>query len=164
MPDRRPLTFDRLDDVPAEVDRLLLGHRTVGGWTLAQICTHLASALRLTAEVPPGRQPVPIPPEASREQQINRRLLFRSGRFPEGVEMPTPAIHPGPPDADPRASASALRKAVFQFLVAPGPFPPHPMLGAMDREQWLQFHRLHCAHHLSFALPLSPDESGTDQP
>lgn len=157
MPDRRPLRFDRLDEVPAEVDRLLLGHRTVGGWTLAQICTHLAAALRLTAEAPPGPGPGATPTEVERAQAINRRRLFRSESFPEGVEMPSPAIHPGPPEADPRAAASALRDAVSRFLDAPGPYPPHPMLGEMDREQWLRFHCIHCAHHLSFALPLDPE-------
>jgi hypothetical protein len=78
--------------------------------------------------------------------------------------MPTPAIHPGPPEADPHASAASLREAVSRFLDAPGPFPTHPMLGAMDRGQWLHFHRIHCAHHLSFALPSPPDEPGADRP
>ncbi|QDV32182.1 DUF1569 domain-containing protein [Tautonia plasticadhaerens] len=163
MPDRRPLRFDRLDDVPGEVDRLLLGHRTVGGWSLAQICSHLAAALRLTAEAPsgpgPGPQPSPgaTPSGGTRAQATYRRLLFRSETFPEGVEMPSLALHPGPPEADPLAAASALRDAVSRFLDAPGPFPEHPMLGAMDREQWLRFHRIHCAHHLSFVLPPAPD-------
>ena len=38
---RRALTFESLDRVMPDVDRLLEGHTTVGTWTLGQICNHL---------------------------------------------------------------------------------------------------------------------------
>ena len=43
---RRALTFATLDQIMPDVDRLMeRGHSTVGKWTLAQICHHLAVAL-----------------------------------------------------------------------------------------------------------------------
>ena len=32
----------------------------------------------------------------------------------------------------------------------------HPFFGAMTRPQWDHLHRIHCAHHLSFAVPEGP--------
>ena len=70
MPDRRPLSFDRLEDVPAEVDRLLTGgHRTVGRWTLAQICTHLAAAIRVTVKDGGASVPEPLSPAVERNRK-----------------------------------------------------------------------------------------------
>jgi hypothetical protein len=45
-PGRRRLSFRRLDEVMPDVDRLLIGHRAVGRWTLGQICNHLAASFR----------------------------------------------------------------------------------------------------------------------
>lgn len=160
MPDRRPLSFARLDDVPVEVDRLLKGHRTVGRWTLAQICAHLAASIRLTSKEEALSTPEPPSPAVERAQRIARKRFFRSGRFPEGAEIPTEAIAPGPPDADPTLAAEALREAVARFLETAGPFPSHPYLGPLDRDEWLNFHRIHCAHHLGFALPSGTDPEG----
>lgn len=155
MPDRRPLSFDRLDEVPVEVDRLIKGgHRTVGRWTLAQICTHLAASIRLTiAGAALASVTEPPPPAVERARRIARQRFFRSGTFPDGVEMPTEAIAPGPADADPKLAAEALREAIARFLDADGPFPIHPYLGPLDRDEWLAFHRIHCGHHLGFAHP-----------
>ena len=45
-PERRTLRFDRFDDIMPDVERLLAGHATVGAWSLAQICRHLATVMR----------------------------------------------------------------------------------------------------------------------
>ena len=46
MAERRNLSFSRLDEVMPDVDRLLAGHRTVGNWSLGQICNHLAKGIQ----------------------------------------------------------------------------------------------------------------------
>src|SRR4051794_14935085 len=46
MAERRDLSFTSLEDVMAEVDRLLAGHETVGRWSLGQICNHLGTSFR----------------------------------------------------------------------------------------------------------------------
>jgi len=45
-PGRRTLRYESLDEVMPDVERLLEGHTTVGTWSLAQICRHLATVMR----------------------------------------------------------------------------------------------------------------------
>ena len=147
MAGRRDLTFASLDDVMPEVERLLAGHTTVGRWTLGQICNHLAAALRLTLEAPPS------PAEPTREQRVARRLFFRSGRFPDGMEVPVRVLQPQP-GLDAAKEAEALREVIGRFASTSGPLPAHPVLGPLTNVEWTQFHCLHCAHHLGFARSL----------
>ena len=146
MVGRRPLSFTSLDEVMPEVDRLLVSHTTVGRWTLGQILNHLATALRLTLDVPVR------PTEPTREQAIARRRFFRKGRFPEGMEAPIPVLIP-PPDVDTCTQAEALREAIDRFRSRADPFPAHPRLGPLTRTEWTRFHCMHCAHHLGFTWP-----------
>jgi hypothetical protein len=146
MPEPRPLSFHSLDEVMPEVDRLLAGHTTTGAWTLAQILDHLATAVRLTCL---GRRETASEPRS----EVLKRKFFRAGKFPTGVQAPHPSLFPAA-GLDPREQAEALRQALARFLAAPGPFPDHPLLGALDKGEWAQFHCIHCAHHLGFAHPV----------
>jgi Protein of unknown function (DUF1569) len=49
---RLTLHFNSFDEVMPDVDRLLEGHSTVGGWPLAQICRHLATIARRVVDMP----------------------------------------------------------------------------------------------------------------
>ena len=51
-PGRRTLRYESFDEVMPDVERLLDGHTTVGNWTLAQICHHLAAVLRRHVDLP----------------------------------------------------------------------------------------------------------------
>lgn len=146
MPERRMLDFASMDQIVPEVDRLLDGHFTVGHWTLAQILHHLATSIRLTSLGRAGS----LPAEGSEEL---RRRFFRSRQVPEGLTAPHPRLIP-PADADVHVQREALQEAIRQFTSAAGPFPGHPLLGPLSKEEWSQFHCIHCAHHLGFALPL----------
>jgi hypothetical protein len=146
MPGRRPLDYDRIDAIMTDVDRLLEGHATAGRWTLGEICDHLARAIRLTLI---GRV---SPDPATPEQEEARRAFFRDRAFPEGRAMPVPALTPDP-DVDPRVAAESLRGALARLESFEGPWPTHRLLGPLTRDEWLQFHSIHCAHHLSFAHP-----------
>jgi hypothetical protein len=148
MPERRTLTFDGLDDVMAEVDRLLAGHETVGRWTLGQILYHLATAVRLSLEASEDATAVVEPDRA----RTLRRLLFRAGRFPDGADPPLTILLP-PDSCDSDVQAEALRDAIARFLRADEPFASHPVLGAMSKAEWTRFHAMHGAHHLGFAIP-----------
>ena len=64
------------------------------------------------------------------------------------------------PGGDARAEAEALRAAVRRFDTHAGPVADHPLAGKMTKEGWERFHRIHCAHHLSFALLTAGDGSG----
>jgi hypothetical protein len=146
MAERRELTFASLDDVMPDVEHLLAGHVTVGQWSLAQICHHLATGIRLTLDAPLR------PFESTRETDIARRRFLRQGQFPEGMEAPIPALRP-PSGLDAATEAEALREVIGRFASSAGPFPAHPRLGPMTRDEWIRFHCLHCAHHLGFAVP-----------
>ena len=145
MPEPRALSFPSLDAVMPEVDRLLAGHTTTGAWSLGQILDHLATAVRLTCL---GRRET----ASGLRSEVYKRKFFRDGRFPTGVEAPHPSLIPAA-GSDPREQAEALRNALARFISAPGPFPDHPLLGALDKDEWAQFHCIHCAHHLGFARP-----------
>ncbi|MHC5538188.1 DUF1569 domain-containing protein [Singulisphaera rosea] len=146
MGERRDLSFESLDEVMPEVERLLAGHSMVGTWTLGQVLHHLSEGIRLSVEGPAG------PAEPTREQDVFRRRLLRSGRFPEKAEIPVPSMVP-PEGLDAHAEAEALRTAIARLVSSEGPFPPHPKLGPLQKEEWLRFHSIHCAHHLRFAVP-----------
>jgi hypothetical protein len=152
MGTRRDLVFERLDEVMPEVDRLLCGHSTSKVWTLGQILHHLASGIRLIVQEDRHPPTQPCDPDQARLFDVRRRLFFRAGRFPEGAEIPLKALVP-PPDADERVEAESLRHALRLLEEAEGPFPAHPMLGPLNKEEWISFHRIHCAHHLGFVRP-----------
>lgn len=145
MADRRALTFDRLDDVMPEVDRLLAGYEAVGAWSLGQICRHLAVGFELLMDGGPAATP-------ARALDAVRVRFLRRDRFPDGVAVPLAALVP-PPGLDDRAEAESLRAALARFATHPGPLAPHPYLGPLTRDEWVRFHCLHAAHHLGFAVP-----------
>jgi hypothetical protein len=152
MAERRQLEFASLDDVMPEVERLLAGHTTVGGWTLAQICNHLATGIRLTLDVPVH------PSEPTREQDLARRRFFSRSQFPEGMQAPIPVLVPQA-DLDAPKEAGSLGAAIARFAACTRPLPAHPRLGPLSREEWIRFHCMHCAHHLGFAVPTRAHET-----
>ena len=152
MPERRMLDFASMDEIMPDVERLLEGHSTAGQWTLAQILHHLATSIRLTSLGRAG-----LASESGSE--AFRRRFYRSRRFPEGLTAPHPRLIP-PADADVHVQTKALQEAIALFTSAAGPFRGHPLLGTLSKEEWSQFHCIHCAHHLSFATPV-PAEAGS---
>jgi len=145
MPERRQLTLKSLDDVMPEVERLLKGHVVTGQWSLAQICNHLATTIRMTARPSAG------PAQATPEQAAMRMGFFAAGRFPEGRQAPAPFVPK--PNLDAAEEAHSLISAIERFQSATGPFPAHPVIGPLSRDEWLRFHTMHAEHHLGFAVP-----------
>lgn len=147
-PGRRTIRFDSLDDVMPDVERLLGGYSTVGRWSLGQMCRHLATILRFSVDMPaaPPRDPSLLVGE---EQ---KRVMPDSGALPEGVKT-APPFEP-PAGLDDREEAEELRAAIAHYKASPGPVIAHPLFGEIPRQEWDRFHCHHCAHHLSFAIPL----------
>lgn len=148
---RRELSFNSLDEVMTEVDRLLLGHQTVGNWSLGQICNHLTDAITGTMDGFPMKAPWIV------RKTIGPFLcqrIIKKGKFPNGIKVPE---HLAPkPGLDARAEAEALRAAIRLFASHPGPMADHPLGGPINRKDWDRFHCIHCAHHLGFAIPDTP--------
>ena len=144
MPERRMLDFASMDQIMPDVERLVEGHRMTGRWTLAQVLYHLATAIRLSTQ---GNAD-----SSFREASAARReRFFRSRRIAEGRSVPHPSLIP-PPHADLNIQRKALQETIEHFLSSTGPFPGHPLLGPLSKDEWHQFHCIHCAHHLGFAV------------
>ena len=69
-----------------------------------------------------------------------------------------------PPGGDEAAAVEQLREVVAMFQAHTGPYHPSPFFGALDRESCTQMQLVHCAHHLSFLIPKSPDRVPDDGP
>jgi len=151
---RRPLEFATLERVMPEVDRLLLGHATAGNWSLGQICRHLAWALTASVDGFPRQAPWLFRRTIGR---VLLKRLLKSGRMPEGAPVPGGGV-PGP-GLDARAEAEALRAALRFFIGHTGPLHEHPFFGPVTRAGAERIHCIHCAHHLSFVLPLVDESS-----
>jgi hypothetical protein len=146
-PGRRTLRIESFDDVMPDVERLLEGHTTVGTWSLAQVCRHLATAMRRVVDLPASTPHDP----SLRVPEEQKRQVFESGVLPEGV--------PGPPEVIPaetlgaREEAEGLRAAIAYYKASPGPVIPHRLFGPLTRAEWDRLQLIHCAHHLSFVVP-----------
>jgi hypothetical protein len=148
--ERRALTFTRLDEVMPDVDRLLAGHQTVGNWSLGQICNHLTAALLGSVEGFDFGVPWFLRLTLGR---LAKRQILRSGRVRAGVKLPERALPR--PGLDDRAEAEALRAALNHFSGYTGAVADHPFFGRMTKPEWIRLHLIHCAHHLSFVLPVA---------
>ncbi len=144
---RRSLAFNDLSQVVPEVRGLLNCRRTVGQWTLAQICRHLADTVNASMD---GFD--------MRRHRLKRRLCgklllrltFRYG-IPAGYTV-DPALSP-PEDADLDQALADLKRAIARYQTHQGRLHPHPLFGRLSRPMWDRLHCFHCGHHLSFAIP-----------
>ncbi len=148
---RRNLRFEQFDEVMPEVERLLEGHTTVGNWSLAQICQHLATVLRRVVDLP-----ATTPQDPSKWVSVEqKRHVLESGRLPEGL--------PGPAEIMPidtlgeREEAEGLRAAIAHYKASAGPVIPHRILGPLTKAEWDRLQLIHIAHHLGFAVPTAAE-------
>jgi hypothetical protein len=147
-PGRRSLRFGSLDEVMPDVERLLEeGHTTVGTWTLAQLCRHVATVMRRVVDLPAS---TPVDPSQWVGEERKREVL-ETGLLPEGLPSP-PEVQPAD-TSDPREEAEGLRQAIAHYKASPGPVIPHRLFGPLTKEEWDRLQLIHVAHHLSFAVP-----------
>lgn len=147
--ERRTLQYTSLDNVIPDVERLMLGHLTVGNWSLAEICRHLAGTIRLAVDTPATTRHDP----ALQFPQEKIDQVFESGKLPEGLPRPAAASSTLPEPINVQDAANLLRDAIAYYAASPGPASGHRFLGPLSKDQWDRLQRIHCAHHLSFAIP-----------
>jgi Protein of unknown function (DUF1569) len=148
-PGRRTLHFPGLDEIMPDVDRLLDGHTMVGHWSLAQICRHLATVMRRVVDLPASTPQDPsqwVPEE-------RKRQVLESGMIPEGLPAPPEVLPAGA--LGEREEADGLRAAIAHYQSSSGPVIPHRIFGPLTKAEWDRLQCIHCAHHLSFAIPAS---------
>ena len=151
---RRPLTIEKVMQIMPEVRRLLPGHRTIGQWTLAQICRHLADSFHGSMD---GL-------DLSRHRI--KRFFMAKQMLRHAIEhgiprnyLVDPQLTP-PPGLDLDDSVDALCEAIDRYVRHNGRLHAHPLFGRMDRPTWDRVHCIHSAHHLSFAIPDTTNASG----
>lgn len=143
---RRTLAFEDIAEVLPEVERLRGAHRTLGRWTLGQICWHLAQSFHGSLD---GFD--------LRRHRIKRFFLARpmfdyTLRYgiPRNYTV-DPGIHP-PGSIEQDEGIDALTDAINRYLGYEGSLKAHPLFGVMDRSRWNRLHCVHTAHHLSFVV------------
>ena len=144
---RRTLAFHDLRELLPEVRGLIPAHRTVGQWTLAQVCRHLADTINGSMDGFDLRR------HRFKRFFLSKRLLrytFRHG-IPPGYTI-DPKLTP-PPHVKLDETMLALERAVVRFRLHRGRLRAHPLFGDLSREMWDRLHCFHSAHHLSFVIP-----------
>jgi hypothetical protein len=147
---RRKLRFRSFEQVVLDVDRLKVGHATVGRWSLGEILNHLSTTIHLSIDGPPTKRSIVVRRFIG---PVVRQMSLWLQWIPEGISVP-PGYLPQP-NSEIEKEADALRHAIERFCAHGGSFHEHPLMGRLSAAQWDRFHRVHCAHHLSFALPTS---------
>ena len=145
--ERRTLQFGDFNEIMPEVERLVASHTTVGNWSLAQICQHLANVMRRVVDMP-ATTPRDMTQEVGEEK---KRQVLESGKLPEGLPAP-PRLIP-PEGLNECEEVEGLRQAIAYYKASNGPVIPHRLFGPLTKQEWDRLQCIHCAHHLSFAVP-----------
>ncbi|MFO0959292.1 MAG: DUF1569 domain-containing protein [Isosphaeraceae bacterium] len=145
---RRSLAFASLDEVMPEVARLAEGHVTVGKWTLGEICNHLATTLNYAVDGFP--RPMPWIVRRTIGPYFLRKVL-KEGRMPDGIKAP--GVLQPKPGVEAAEAIESLRAAIRRVQDGREPFPENGFFGPMTKEQIQRLQCIHCAHHLSYAVP-----------
>lgn len=144
---KRDLVFYNLGEVLDEVRLLRSGYRTVGQWTLAQICRHLADTIHASMDGFDLRR------HRIKRWVFARPLLAYTYRYgiPPGYTVDPNLTPPRDVKLDP--SIAEMEQAIRRYLDHTGRLYPHPLFGRLSRGGWDRLHCFHCAHHLRYAVP-----------
>lgn len=149
---RRTLAYQSLAEVLDDARRLAAAeHATVGRWTYAQILDHIASAMDMAFD-------------GSRFQAawwlrvlvaplVKNYVLTHPMKA--GFRLPRRAASLLPDPATPLDSALRHLESSVARFDSEQPAHPHPFLGRLTREQYVQLHLRHAALHMSFVVPAS---------
>ncbi len=152
---RRSLTFDNLDQVKQEIDRLLAGGYTkTGNWNLSQVCGHLHDWMRFAMDGYP-QAPAPIRLMLWLMKVTTGRRQFESV-LKNGFKDRLPTMPQTVPDADRASDAESVKQltdTINRFQTHSGPIVASPLFGPVTRDEALKLQLAHCAHHLSFLNP-----------
>jgi len=137
-----------VNEIPGDVQGLLRGgSSTVGAWTLAQICKHMADTIDASMDGFDLRR------HRLKRWFFAKPLLaytYRRG-IPPGYTI-DPNLSP-PGNAELTPSFAELERAIRRYLDHQGRLHPHPLFGRLSRKGWDRLHCFHCAHHLRYAVP-----------
>lgn len=157
MAQRRALRFASFDEVIRDVEQLRrAGYEKAGTWELAQVAGHLTAWLTF----PLDGFPRPILPirilmavlRATIGPRELRKILESGTMKAGGPTMPETVPAAG---GDEATAVDRLTRALTRFQAHQGPVHASPFFGPMTSEEARRLQLAHCAHHLSFLVPIS---------
>ncbi len=149
-PIRRQIKFDTLDDLLEDAHKMAGPHtKANGGWTTAQVISHVAIFLHCSVHGFDFDLPLPM----RLFGRLMRNRMLKKG-FPAGIKIPGKAH----PQFAPRVNVT-LDQAMAQLTTAiqdakqQGMNIVSPLFGRLSQKQWTQLHCRHAELHFSFIQP-----------
>lgn len=152
---RRPLKFESLGDVRAELGRIEAAQksgnlRAIGNWTPGQVFNHLAT----WGDYPYDGYPAQLnPPWFVKLILRMMKKKFFKGPMPGGARIP--GIEAGTMGTEVVPFDEALaryRRTIQRYESAPPP-RPNIIFGALSHDQWKALQLRHAELHLGFLVP-----------
>ena len=149
---RRKLRYRDFGELLSDAEHLASGPtRSLGNWSLGQALKHLALMMEMAVDGNPFDAHWLIRLVA---RVLYRRQLIHSHMSP-GFQLPAAMAEQLVPEVEvsPEEGLAALRAAIARMKTQPLQ-EYHPLLGAMSRDEWREFHLRHAELHLSFIVPV----------
>jgi hypothetical protein len=150
---RRSLRFETIDQMMAEVDRLVAAERAgqlqrLGNWTLGQVLGHLAA----WAEYGYTGVPLKVPFFVKWIMRLQKQKALY-GTMPAGVKIPH--VAGGTLATEPLALDEGLTRLrqVLERLKSEAPTAPSPVFGPLTHEESIAINLRHAELHLGFLIP-----------
>ena len=148
--DRRPLHFDTLENLLADLEDLSNKKvRSLGNWTPGQVYRHLATTMN--SSVDGFGFAVPWPFRVIGKLFMKKRLINESMR--PGFNLPAQAAQVLIPAPTPDDEGLAGLRIALHRLQTESKRVPSPILGELTRAEWDKMHCRHAELHLSFLKP-----------
>jgi hypothetical protein len=152
-PQRRPLDFRSFDAVAADIDVLAAArYSRCGTWDLSHCCDHLAKTIDLMLD----KRPIPIPLFFRMLSPVVGPIILKRILKKRAMQAGFKAPAPFAPDEKCATDEAVqrLKAALGRAKAVTGELPRHPFFGTMTAQQWQDLMLIHCAHHLSFLIPV----------
>ena len=152
--DRRRLRFSTVDELLADVDRLVAAEkagslRRTGNWTAGQVFGHLATWTNFAYEGYPFR-----PPWFIRWILRKKKAAYLRDGMPAGVRIPkVPNGTFGTELMGTEEGAKRLRGALLRLKSGEPPKFDSPAFGKLNHEERIAMNLRHAELHLSFLHP-----------
>lgn len=147
---RRHLHFDSLDEVVADVDRLVAAPntKTLGNWPLDRLINHLTVSINGSIDGLPWKAPWLI----RRLSPLFKRRMLSHAMSP-GFNLPKRVEAVSfPASASAQQALEGLKTAVSRTK-SERMEAGHPVFPKLTHEEWTQLHLRHAELHLSYVVP-----------
>ena len=150
MNELRKLQFESLNAAGLDARMLLTsGYERHGQWSLGQVCRHLVLVQNPSVDGYPTWMSLFAFLRPAMRRWLLPKLL--SGDSPQGIRTASSFMPPAKTDDE--VEVARFFESVDRLLTHVGNYAPHPAFGRLSREQILEIHCSHAAHHLRFLIP-----------